>query len=265
MIHVSVVHLMFAIFTAFLIAPTLIAQETPGKVIRYEVTASWLGLTPSGNVLTNSNSVDFVSDLGIDRRQSQVGFSFFMQPWNRGGMFVEVIPYRFSGENTVSRSFRFGGVTYPVNESLSAKATLNYVSFGYEHGIVSRRRLSVGLQAGAAYIGVRARATSPSIGSADVNRDVPFPLVGFVARYSPVATKPQFSIRGAIRGMTFGSYGRYIDGSGGLGFNLSRHVMLEAGYRVVDGEGHHKTRGADLNFRGPTITLRVHDDSFERR
>jgi len=259
MIRVSVVHLMFAALTALLTAPSLIAQEKPGRVIRYEVSASWLGMRPSGNVLTNSNQVDFVSDLGIDKMQSQVGFLFFIQPWNRGGMFAELIPYRFSGENTISRSFRFGGVTYPVNESLSATATLNYVSFGYQHSILSSRRLSVGLQAGAAYIGVRSRATSPSVGSADVNRDVLFPLAGFVARYSPAA-ESHFSIRGAIRGMTFGAYGRYIDGSGALGFKLSRNVMLEGGYRVVDGEGHHKTRGAELNFSGPTITLRVHDN-----
>jgi hypothetical protein len=262
MIRVSV-HLVIVIFLVFPTAPALLAQEAPGRVVRYEVSASWLGLTPSGNVLTNSNQVDFVSDLGIDRMQSQAGFSFFMQPWKRGGMFVEVIPYRFSGENTITRSFRFGGVTYPVNESVSAKATLNYISTGYEHAIVTRPRLNVGLLAGVAYIGVRAHASGPTVGSADVNRDVPFPLTGFVARYSPAA-QSHFSIRGEIRGMTFGSYGRYIDGSGALGFNMSRHMTLEAGYRVVDGEGHHKTRGAELNFRGPTITLRVHDKWCER-
>src|SRR5262249_25036704 len=172
MIRVSV-HLVSVIFVAFPAAPALVAQEAPGRVIRYEVSASWLGLTPSGNVLTNSNQVDFVSDLGIHRMQSQVGFSFFMQPWKHGGLFVEVIPYRFSGENTITRSFRFGGVTYPVNESLSAQATLNYISTGYAHDIVDLPRLKVGLLAGVAYIGVRAHASGTTVGSADVNRDVP--------------------------------------------------------------------------------------------
>jgi len=250
-------HFLCVIFGGFL-TPVLAAQDAPGKVVRYEISASWLGLTPKGNVLTNSNRVDFVSDLGIDHRQSQVGFSFLMQPWDRGGLFLEVIPYRFSGELTTSRSFRFGGVTYPANETLTSTATLNYIAMGYQHSIVGRPRLDVGLQAGVAYVGVRARASSASVGSADVDRDVPFPLAGFVARYTP-GGQSQFSLRGEIRGMTFGSYGRYIEGAGGLGFNLSRHVTLEAGYRVIDGEGHHKTRGAELNFRGPTLTFRLHD------
>jgi hypothetical protein len=257
MSRLSVVHFLL-VLGGFLAAPLLMGQEAPGRVIRYEVAASWLGLTPKGNVLTNSNRVDFVSDLGIDHMQSQAGFSFLMKPWPRGGLFLEFIPYRFSGKQTPSRSFRFGGATYAANEPLTAKSALNYISLGYQHIILGRPRLEVGLQAGVAYISVRARATSTSVGSADVNRDIPFPLTGFVARYSP-GTQAQFSLRGEVRGMTFGSYGRYMDGSGGLGFNLSRHVTLEAGYRVIDGEGHHKTRGAELNFRGPTFALRVHD------
>jgi hypothetical protein len=59
--------------------------------------------------------------------------------------------------------------------------------------------------------------------------------------------------------MTFGSYGSYIDASGALAFNLSQHISIEAGYRTIDGAGHLKTRGADLNFRGPTVTFRMHD------
>ena len=78
------------------------------------------------------------------------------------------------------------------------------------------------------------------------------------AQYSPTLTS-QFIFRGDFRGMTFGSYGNYLDVAGALGWNLSPNVALEGGYRVVDGKGHHRTRGGDLNFRGPTITLRLHD------
>src|SRR5688572_7987229 len=92
---------------------TLAAQDQGGRTTEYEASASWLGLTPGGNVQTNSNRVDFRSDLGIDGMQSQFGFWFSMKPWGRSGLFVEFIPYRFDGELTTSRSFRFGGITYP--------------------------------------------------------------------------------------------------------------------------------------------------------
>jgi hypothetical protein len=248
----------FLVITLLLLGKSSLAQDFPGKVDGYEVSASWLLFAPSGNVQTNSNSVQFASDLGIDRTQSQVGFWFLIQPWHRNGLFAEFIPYRFDGEQTTTRSFRFGGVTYPPNQSVTAKAALNYVSVGYMHHIVNRGRIQGRLLAGVAYFRLRSSASSPSVGSAEVNRDVPFPLVGFQARYAH-AENSQWSLRGDIRGMTFGSYGSYIDASGALAFNVSSHISIEAGYRTVDGAGHNETHGADLNFRGPTITFRMHD------
>ena len=241
-----------------LMGQSAIAQGFPGTVDGYEVSASWLLFAPSGNVQTNSNSVQFGSDLGIDGTQSQVGFWFLIQPWHRSGLFAEFIPYRFDGGQTSSRSFRFGGVTFPENQRVTSKATLNYVSAGYTHDIVNRARIQGRLLAGVAYFGLRSSASSPLVGSAEVNRDIPFPLVGFLARYSP-AEDSHWSLHSDIRGMTFGSYGGYIDLSGALAFNLSQHLSIEAGYRTVDGDGHFKTRGADLNFRGPTITFRMRD------
>jgi hypothetical protein len=105
---------------------------------------------------------------------------------------------------------------------------------------------------------LRSDAVGPSVGEAEVDRDIVFPLVGFIGRYRPGA-QSQFTIRGEIRGMTFGSYGSYLDVAGSVAFNLSPHIAIEAGYRVLDGDGHHKTRGADVNFHGPLITFRMHD------
>jgi hypothetical protein len=243
-------------------APKAIAQEAAGKAIHYEISASWLGLTPGGTVQSNSNLVDFASDLGIDGMASQAGFGFLVRPSNRGGFFGEFIPYRFAGARTIARGFRFGGVSYPVNEPVTSAASLTYLSFGYHRNIIARRRLDVGLRAGASYISVNARATSPSAGSAEVNRDVLFPLAGIVTQYFP-SLKRGFNLRSEVRGMTFGAYGGFIDVAGAIGFTLSPRMTLDAGYRAVNGDGHHDTRGAELNFRGPVVTFRLHDRRSE--
>src|SRR5262249_8324834 len=257
MCYRAVVRLVVLILVGFSAGPALLAQVAPGKTGETEVSVSWLGLTPGGNVLTNSNRVDFASDLGINRMQSQAGVWFSTKGY-RSGLFVEFIPYRFSGDRTITRSFRFGGVTYPVNERVTATASLNYVAAGYQRSLVDRPKFELALQARVVYIGVRAQASSTLIGSAEVNRDVPFPLAGLRARYSP-SERSRFSILGQMRGMTFGSYGKYIDAAGAVGFKLSEHVDIDTGYRLIDGEGHHATRGAELKFHGPTIALRVHD------
>ena len=252
-----------AVTVAFIIAGLLMrgtssAQDAPGKRSQYEVSASWLGLTPSGNVQTNSNRVEFTSDFGIDGTQSQAGFWFLAKPWDRSGIFAEFIPYRFKGEQTITRSFRFGGVTYDVNEPVTAKATLNYLSVGYHRNIINQARIAAGLLAGVAYFNLSVEANSPTVGAAEVDRRLPFPLAGLVTRYSPSPTS-RFGLRGEIRGMTFGSYGSYLDVAGTFGFSLSPHSALEAGYRLIDGDGHIRTRGGSLNFHGPTIILRVFD------
>jgi hypothetical protein len=258
MIRTTVESFFLFIIAGFLTSPTAMAQFAPAETFYYEVAGSWLGLTPAGNVQTNSNRVDFRSDLGIDGTQSQVGFWFLAKPWERNGLFVEFIPYRFDGELTISRSFRFGGVTYPTNQPVTAKATMNYVSLGYHRDIVNRLHTHASLLAGVTYFAVRSHASSPAVGTAEVDRDLAFPLIGLSTIYSPTLAS-KFIFLGDLRGMTFGAYGNYLDVAGALGWNLSPHVALEGGYRVVDGKGHHRTRGGDLNFHGPTITLRLHD------
>jgi hypothetical protein len=250
----------FLLIVAGLLTPhTSLAQVAPGEAFHYEAAVSWLAFSPGGNVQTNSNRVDFRSDLGIDDMQSQFGFWFLAKPWERNGIFVEFIPYRYDGELTITRSYRFGGVTFPVNQPVTAKASLTWISGGYHRDLVDRSGVQLGLLVGAGYMAVRSEATSPAVGTAEVDRDVPFPIVGLSTRYWP-APQSNFSFRGDVRAMTFGSYGHYIDAAAMVGYNVSRHVTLEGGYRVVDGEGHHRTRGADLIFRGPTITLRLHDN-----
>jgi hypothetical protein len=258
MIRATKVSSLLLFIAGLSVGPIAMAQAPAGKAIHYEISASWLGFTPGGNVQTNSNLVDFGSDLGIDGMTSQAGFSFLVRPGERSGVFGEFIPYRFNGAQTLARGFRFGGVSYDVNETVTAKASLTYLSFGYHRQIVNRPRLAVGLRGGAAFIGVNAQASSPSAGSAEVTRDVLFPLAGVVAQYFP-SVKRGFNLRGEIRGMSFGSYGGFIDAGGAIGFILSPRMTLDAGYRVISGDGHHRTRGAELNFRGPVISFRLHD------
>jgi hypothetical protein len=258
MIRATTFTSLLLIITGLLAGPTSVAQEAAGRAYHYEISGSWLGLTPGGNVQTNSNRVDFGSELGIDGMASQVGFGFLIRPGDRNGIFGEFIPYRFAGAKTIERGFRFGGVSYNANEPVTSEASLSYLSFGYHRSIVDRPRLDVGVRAGAAYIGVNARASSPSAGAAEVTRDVVFPLAGLVAQYFPSA-KRSLNLRGEVRGMSFGSYGGYIDVGGAVGFLLSPRMTLDAGYRAINGDGHHNTRGAELNFRGPVITFRFHD------
>src|SRR4051812_28913010 len=99
-------------FLTFGAASPLKGQQHAGQTTAYETAATWLGVTPRGNVTTNSNIVNFQSDLGMASLQSQAKFQFVIIPSDRKRIQIDFLPYRFSGETMVNRSFRFGGVTY---------------------------------------------------------------------------------------------------------------------------------------------------------
>jgi hypothetical protein len=237
------------------------AQMPAAQRTAYEFSAAWLGLAPRGDVKTNSNTVNFSSDLGMESLQSQVRFRFGIRPSDRKRIQIDFLPYRFDGETTIERSFRFGGVTYDIDERVTSKASLNYIAGAFQYDFVHQPSLSVGVIGAVAYLGLKAEASSPSAGPSEVKRRIAFPLAGAAVRISP-SRLSWLTIRAEGRGMSFGSYGRYVEGAGGIGFRVAPHVTVEGGYYVVDGDGHHGTRGAKFRFSGPSIGLWIHDNWF---
>jgi len=247
-------------FLLFNPAASLDAQTPSAETTAYEFSAAWVGVTPRGTVTTNSNTVDFLADLGMASLQSQARFHFTIRPSERKRIFIEFLPYRFSGENIVERDFRFGGVTYKASERITSKASLKYVAAGFQYDFVHRQRVDAGIIGAVAYLGLSADAVSTSAGNSEVDRNIGFPLAGGAVRFSPVSRLPWLTIRAEGKGMSFGSYGHYVEGAAGIGFRMASHFTLESGYRMVDGDGHQGTRGAKFRLNGPFIGIRVHDD-----
>src|SRR5437870_361016 len=92
-----------------------------------EFTGSYWRLNPSGNVQTTSTRVDLRSDLGIQDRKNQGLFKVVVKPGQKHRINFEVIPYRFKGQNNVSRTFQLGGVSYPFQDRITSEAKMNYI------------------------------------------------------------------------------------------------------------------------------------------
>jgi hypothetical protein len=240
------------------------AQGPAGHRTAYEIAGAWLGVTPRGSVTTNSNTVNFLSDLGMSKLQSQIKFEFVIRPSDRKRIQINFVPYRFDGETMTQRSFRFGGVTYSSNERITSKASLNQIAGAFEYDFVQSPKLEVGVIGAITYMRVRAEADSPSAGQNKVERHIAFPLAGAAVRILPSSRLPWLALRTEGKGMSFGSYGRYIEGAGTVALKISPGVTIEAGYHIVDGDGHHGTRGAKFRFSGPLIGLRLHDSFFNQ-
>jgi len=228
---------------------------------RIEITGSYWRLNPTGNVQTSSTEVDLRSDLGIRGQKGHGLFKVAVKPARKHRILFETVPYRLKGHNTITRTFEFGGRTYTGQDTIDSDARINYLFGGYQYDFVSRPQGHVGVQVGAGYFDATATVTSQRFGSSTEDGKAPTPLIGVEFRSFPIRGKNAFNLNGHVKGMTFGSYGHYIQSDLNAGFGIGRHLTLQAGASVVDADVHRKdrTRGFRLQFIGPTLSVQVRD------
>src|SRR5215471_15384745 len=127
-------------------------------------------LHPSGTIQTSSGGVDLRSDLGIDEHKGTGVFRAVVKPGSRHRINFEVIPYRFKGENTITRTFELGGRTYPVQDHISSDLEINYIFGGYQYDFVNNSLGHVGVGGGIAYFDGSASATSQVLGITGIEK-----------------------------------------------------------------------------------------------
>jgi hypothetical protein len=230
-----------------------------GEKYGYEFTASVWPLSPSGNVLSHGTTTDFRSDLGIKGRAHPM-FKGVVKIAEKHGFTVEFVPYRLDGKNTLTHNVHFSGRTYPAQDTIHSEASVNNIFGGYQYDLVSNDRRHVELVAGVAYFGGSVRAESQLAGTASEQRRVPLPVAGGGFRIFPFRGDA-FNINGEVKGMSYGSFGRYINPSVNAALAVSPHVRLQGGFHLVDADAHaaNDTKGFKLRFAGPIFSVQVHD------
>jgi len=209
---------------------------------RFEYTVNVWPLSPSGFVRSDDTEVDLNTDLGIQDRRAHGQFQAVFKPGRKHRLSFESILYRLEGHNDLVRTIEFGGRTYDVRATIDTSARLNYLFAGYQYDITSRSWGHAGVLVGASYFDATATATSPNYGFASEQQKVPLPIVGTEFRIFPVANNDVLNFNGVVKGMSFGSYGRYVHGTLNAGFTIRRRVTLQAGYQILDLDIHEKDK-----------------------
>ena len=178
----------------------------------------------------------------------------------RHGFTVEFVPYRLNGDNSLTRTFRFNGRDYPVQDRIHSEASLNYFFGGYQYDLVKAQRGYLELVAGVGYFGASVRVESQQVGTGTEQRRMPLPMIGGKLRIFPFG-EGTFNINGEVKGMSFGSYGRYIQPNVNAALAIAPHVRVQAGFNLVDADGNNSDRakGFKVRFAGPIFSLQVHD------
>jgi hypothetical protein len=196
--------------------------------------------------------VDLKSDLGIQGRKSEALFKVVFKTARKHRLNFEAVPYRFNGANTITRTFSFGGVTFPphLDPSTSlvvvpidllqvrSQIDIDYYFGSYQYDVVSNTRGHAGIVAGVAYFHTKGVLQTPPILTqlysivispvATEERSVPLPLIGGEFRCCLIPTRKLLNINGEVNGMSLGSEGKYVQGNLNAGVAVLPIIRLQA-------------------------------------
>jgi hypothetical protein len=230
---------------------------------RIEVTAALWPLEASGVIQSGGTAIDLERDLGLAGRKTHFLGRLAVKPSRRHRLLLEGIGYRLSADTVLERQLEYAGQVYNVRQPVSSRAEVTSVFGGYQFDLVSRERGHGGIQAGAAYFDATGTitATGGAVGGSVSARERvghPLPLVGGGFR---AWLNRRVNVNGEARGISLGKYGHYLQATGQVGVRLGRHVVVQAGYSLLDGDLHKEDRTVRVQprFRGPVLSVQFRD------
>lgn len=213
----------------------------------YHVEAGIFFWDPSPEILISSeslgipgDSVDFVSDLGIERSTFRQ-FKVVLRPGTKHKFRFETTPINYDAQATVTRTFVFNGIKYTVGLPVTTSLRWREYRFGYEWDFVYRDRGYAGLLLDLKYTDVNATLSATFAGINDTEfteAQAPIPAIGFTGRgyvTNNISITGEFSAFKLPEGKTWqGASGHYYDLDIYGTVNFTDHFGADVGYRSMD-------------------------------
>src|SRR6516165_4590647 len=251
--------------------PKLSAQSTEefdSYKIRLE--GGWMYSTPTGSLqgsaTTDIGSIDLEKDLHFQPYSTFFG-KLDWKFTHKNHFYVFGTRLTSSQETVLGRTITFDGQTFVAG--LTTQSTLDspVYGIGYQYDIIRRRRghLGLGVQVNvfdtSASIRAAAQITADGVHHAAISASdslvAPIPVAGPEFRWY-LTDSPRLFVRGQVYGMYFFGYGNYVSAWGNLGYSITRHLNVDAGYQlgsrlVVSRETSTHRIGLNLTEKGPSV------------
>jgi len=254
--------------------PQAFAQEEFDSY-KLRLEGDWVYATPSGSLegsaTTDIGSIDLEKDLHF-----QTYSTFFGKlDWkftHKNHLYVYGSRLSSSQETVLTRTFTFDGQTFVAGLTTQSSLDSPAYGFGYQYDIIRRRRghLGLGVQVNvfntSASIRAAAQVTADGVHHAAVSASdslvAPIPVAGPQFRYY-LTDSPRLFVQGQVYGMYFFGYGNYASAWGTLGYSITKHLNVRAGYQlgsrlVVNRDTSTNRLGLNLSEKGPTVGIEVH-------
>jgi hypothetical protein len=204
---------------------------------RIEFVLSAWRIEATGTMQSGIAPVDLRADLALKDTTAFFG-RLVLFHGVRHGIVIEGLRVELEGVNNLLRSVVFNGRVYDVRDTIESDASLDTIYAGYQYSVVRGPRGRLSLGAGAAYLGAYGSIRSEGTGiSAAREHRIAVPLAATEARFLVLPRSELLEAAGDLKGMAFGRFGYYVQGSIHAGINL-RWLGLRVGYMFVDADVH---------------------------
>src|SRR6516165_9798093 len=264
----------FGVLFALAAVPALKAQSKEEfDSYRLKLDGYWFYSTPSGTLQGSgdSSTIDLTKDLNFNSYSTFFG-KLDWKFTHKNHLYVFGSRLTSSQETVLTRTFTFDGQTFVAG--LTTQSTLDSPAFGigYQYDIIRRRRghLGLGIQVNvfntSASIRAAAQITADGVHHAAVSASdslvAPIPVAGPEFRLY-LTDSPRLFVQGQVYGMYFFGYGNYVSAWGNLGYSITRHLNVDAGYQlgsrlVVSRETSTHRIGLNLTEKGPSVGMEFH-------
>jgi hypothetical protein len=160
-------------------------------------------------------------------------------------------PVFSSRTTTLNRTIDWQGQTYDVGARVEADIKSLVFSPGYQYDFFRRKAGYLGLLINANLIYTDAKLKASTTGGIAAQSEgslfAPLPAIGPTFRWYPIPESGRLYLDGALTGMSFFGYGNFFAGNAILGFPISTHWNVRAGYLI----------GSRLKISGSTDNIAI--------
>ena len=221
------------------VAPLCAQTDVEFDAYKVRISAFWFYSNPSGTI-TASNKSDTIN------LQKDLGFNGY-------GTFTGKLDWRFTRKNhlylvgadfnqtrnhVLTRTITYQGQTYQVGLLTKAHLEAPLIAPGYQYDITRRKRGHLGI---AVQIDLYNASASLSAAAQVVNGQQIGPISSSASLLAPIPVAgpegrfyftPRLFVEGNFYGMYLFGYGNYLSTADDIGFQVTKHISINAGYQL---------------------------------
>ena len=264
--------LMVLVLSAFLMLISAVGEAQKEDFDQYKVRISgfWFYSSPAVSLEAAGHNglVDFHRDFGFNDYSTFLG-KFDWKFARKHHFYVVVAPFNQSHQTTLNRTIVFRGQTFDVGAVTKADLSATLYAPGYQYDIMRRKRGHLGIAVQFNLFDVRgsmsanAQVIGPGVSQAATSSQAsllaPIPVGGPEFRIY-LTNSPRLFVEGNVYGMYFFGYGNFYSTAGDLGFSVSKHLSVNAGYGIgsrLNVNTADSRSGLSLTQRGPIVGAQV--------